>query len=707
MKSIVAHSLRVRRLARVCQVTVETLEGRRLLSAGIPPAPGEGGDLPRYLTDAEREYLKDNPLGGNSTEAPSAPPSGPIDPIAEYEPMEGLVISWVSFHSAILTQMTKRVTDAGGRMYINVSSSGVQSSANTALTNADVNMANVTFRLYGYNTVWIRDYGPRYVYEGDVRVITDHFYNRPRPADDFQPNDFAELKQHKYYEIGLNNTTLVHGGGNYHLNATGDAYSTQLIQNENPTLTAQQIQQIWNTYQNNSTTITGAFPQTVDATQHIDMWMQIYDDNKVFIGDFANPSGAVATADAIADSTASLLASRGYQVTRLPSFSIGGTHFTYTNMVIFNDVVLLPQYNNGPGAAVSNQVLAQVQAAMPGKTVFQINGDSIVGLAGVFHCIEQHIPLHKGLVGPNGGLAPTAYVKGPAAGQQLQAGQQFQIQWISDDDAPVAANGGVTGVDLLLSTDGGQTFPTTIASNQPALGSFLWTVPGGINTTQARLRVVARDGVSNTGFDNSDANFTLIDPAVPAIANSNFLFETAPHRLAFTFSQNVGASLDTSDILLENLTTSQTIPATDLAVSYDTGTNTGTFTYLPANGVLGDGNFRATLLAAGITNGNGQPLGANHVFDFHVLAGDANRDGRVNLDDFNVLAANFGQTGRTFSQGNFNYDAGGNVNLDDFNVLASRFGTVLAGPSATTGSSFGRSHERDADEEDGEGELLT
>src|SRR6185436_4321645 len=117
------------------------------------------------------------------------------------------------------------------------------------------------------------------------------------------------------------------------------------------------------------------------------------------------------------------------QVTRLPNYSIGSTHYTFTNMVIFNDIVLLPQYNTGPGATVSNQVLAQVQAAMPGKTVFQINADNIVGLAGVFHCIEQHIPVHKGLPGPNGGLAPTAYVKGPAAGQQLPAGQQFQINW--------------------------------------------------------------------------------------------------------------------------------------------------------------------------------------------------------------------------------------------------------------------------------------
>ena len=61
---------------------------------------------------------------------------------------------------------------------------------------------------------------------------------------------------------------------------------------------------------------------------------------------------------------------------------------------------------------------------------------------------------------------------------------------------------------------------------------------------------------------------------------------------------------------------------------------------------------------------------------------DANHDARVDLDDFNRLAQNFGQTPRDASQGDFNYD--GTVNLDDFNILAQRFGTVL--PAARGGA---------------------
>ena len=66
------------------------------------------------------------------------------------------------------------------------------------------------------------------------------------------------------------------------------------------------------------------------------------------------------------------------------------------------------------------------------------------------------------------------------------------------------------------------------------------------------------------------------------------------------------------------------------------------------------------------------------MLNFRFLQGDANGDGRVNLNDFNILAANFGQGPRDFTQGDFNYS--GTVNLSDFNILAARFGQVLAAP---------------------------
>jgi hypothetical protein len=206
-----------------------------------------------------------------------------------------------------------------------------------------------------------------------------------------------------------------------------------------------------------------------------------------------------------------------------------------------------------------------------------------------------------------------------------------------------------------------------------------------------------RDGSSYGVYAQRFAgSFTPVAPA-PTVNSSSFLFATAPHRLRFTFDQDVSASLGTNDIVVVNLTTQQTIPSSDLSLSYDAATNTATFSYVPGNGALPDGNYRATLLASGITNPDGTPLAANHVFEFFFLRGDANHDGRVNLQDFNILATNFGQSPRDFTQGDFNYDSV--VNLQDFNILAIQFGRIL-GPAARGQA------ERDADDRDELPELL-
>jgi hypothetical protein len=190
----------------------------------------------------------------------------------------------------------------------------------------------------------------------------------------------------------------------------------------------------------------------------------------------------------------------------------------------------------------------------------------------------------------------------------------------------------------------------------------------------------ATDVAGLPGAPASTTN-TVIPPA-PTVTGSTFAFDTDPHKLTFTFSQDVSASLGTNDLVVQNLTTSQTIPATQFSLTYDTSTNAATFTYTGPGtafaGVLPNGRYRATLVASGITNSGGTPLPANHLFNFLFLSGDANNDGTVGLPDFNLLAGNFGLSNRVFSQGDFNYDT--LVDLSDFNILAAQFGISVAPP---------------------------
>lgn len=69
-------------------------------------------------------------------------------------------------------------------------------------------------------------------------------------------------------------------------------------------------------------------------------------------------------------------------------------------------------------------------------------------------------------------------------------------------------------VNILLSLDGGFTFPITLAEGTPNSGSAFVTVPDQV-TNSARIRVEASE---NIFFDISDANFSIAAPAEPGYA---------------------------------------------------------------------------------------------------------------------------------------------------------------------------------------------
>lgn len=98
-------------------------------------------------------------------------------------------------------------------------------------------------------------------------------------------------------------------------------------------------------------------------------------------------------------------------------------------------------------------------------------------------------------------LTPDTITTVLPAGGSLQIGSTVQINWVN-------TGGFNRNVTIELSTDGGLTFPTTIASDVAntgsLMGSFSWVVPN-TPTTQGRIRVrehnfIAPAGVSSNNF---------------------------------------------------------------------------------------------------------------------------------------------------------------------------------------------------------------
>jgi hypothetical protein len=147
-----------------------------------------------------------------------------------------------------------------------------------------------------------------------------------------------------------------------------------------------------------------------------------------------------------------------------------------------------------------------------------------------------------------------------------------------------------------------------------------------------------------------------------------------------SFAQNISNQVDLSNLSLTNSTTGATIDPSTAHSSVSGNTLTITFT-APPNGALHDGNYTGALPATAVKTLSGVPMLSSDALSFYVLAGDANQSRSVEIQDFNQLAANFGKTGKTFAEGNFDYSADGKVTIQDFNLLAANFGKHLDAPT--------------------------
>lgn len=103
-------------------------------------------------------------------------------------------------------------------------------------------------------------------------------------------------------------------------------------------------------------------------------------------------------------------------------------------------------------------------------------------------------------------------VSSPNGGEKYGAGDTKNIVWTSSDQVRIPV------VDLSYSTDSGVSY-TKIIQNIPNNGMYAWTVPS-IASSHVRIRVRGSDLVTLLAQDESDADFSIVVPAVPSPAEA-------------------------------------------------------------------------------------------------------------------------------------------------------------------------------------------
>lgn len=326
--------------------------------------------LPIELTP--EEMLRLDEIGEGHLRTP--PPPEPIRNCAEWEPSEGVLIRWpLGISIALVAEMSEDLM-----VTTIVSSTYYMNQAIASYSSGGVNMDNTNFLIASTNSIWTRDYGPWFIFDGrDSFAIVDQIYNRPRPLDDQIPWILGADWGLEVYGMDL-----VHAGGNHMSNGLGMSMSTRLVYDENPDKTHREIDSIMYAYLNNDYTVLEYIES--GGIHHIDCWAKFLSPSTILIKDVPPSSGSYHLLNARADYLAQQTSAWGQNYNIVRVYCPYGT--AYTNSIILNDKVLVPIF----GSAWDDSALATYAEAMPGYEILGFTGSWYDNDA--IHCRAMGVP---------------------------------------------------------------------------------------------------------------------------------------------------------------------------------------------------------------------------------------------------------------------------------------------------------------------------
>ncbi|MFN0149655.1 MAG: agmatine deiminase family protein [bacterium] len=327
------------------------------------------------------------------------PPLAPIRNVAEFEPCTGALIRYpLGVPYNLIKEMAEDVI-----VHVVVNSANASAAVANFLANG-VDTSRVDFIVAANNSIWTRDYGPWFVFDGNGdQVIMDHYYNRPsRPNDNVIPSVLGSL-----WGIPVVEHDLWHTGGNYMTEGHGLSYSTDLVWNENTSMSQSEIAEFIREYYGVDTY--NVLPDiSTSGIHHIDTWGKLLDEETVLIKEVAPTHADYPELEANALTVAGLTNKYGrpFRVVRVFCPSISSGVAAYTNSLILNDKVLVPLFSRVPWDSLALETYKQ---NMPGYEVlgFTYSGwltdDAlhcrVMGIADRYMLRVDHDPIQSAAAG--------------------------------------------------------------------------------------------------------------------------------------------------------------------------------------------------------------------------------------------------------------------------------------------------------------------
>lgn len=210
-----------------------------------------------------------------------------------------------------------------------------------------------------------------------------------------------------------------------------------------------------------------------------------------------------------------------------------------------------PMYRSFDPTGSETRVFPQLESILTGNLVIGEVYPSYTRSMNFTVTIRDNKPLYGAINQATTKVNVTAnagpfIVNTPAQNDTVNAGTLVLVKWdvASTDLSPVNC----ASVNILLSTDGGYTFPTVLASNVANSGINYVSFPNGVTSSTARIRVEANDNI----FFNLSKPFVIEPFAPPAgVENNanNASFKLYPNPVAnefYVFAQGIKENAELS-----------------------------------------------------------------------------------------------------------------------------------------------------------------
>ncbi len=332
----------------------------------------------------------------------------------ESEPHEGTWLQWPHHHQYgrsypkyldnAWIQMTKELIESE-KVHIVAYDETEKNRIIDLLTQENISLTNIDFKIYPNDDFWVRDNGAIYVRDQNGNlVIEDWGFNAWGKKANYQkcdiiPSKIANDQNRTLIDL---NQIMINEGGAIEVDGHGALLATKsaiLNENRNPNMTQTQAETIFKKYLGVTHFIWLDGKIGSDITdQHIDGFARFLDSTTIITmnsSDLLDFDIKQSDIDKLYNSKTKY--NKPYKFIKLPLTKNNvtttydksiGYKGSYINYYIANTKILVPNYND-PHDSVANSILQQLY---PNRTVIGIDARNMYIHGGMIHCVTQQQP---------------------------------------------------------------------------------------------------------------------------------------------------------------------------------------------------------------------------------------------------------------------------------------------------------------------------